>query len=175
MIKLTFRFDEQFLIDGLKKYRRQHAIRKTWFVSKIILSILFVTLAIISAYHGDYKLIFFFAAVIIIMVYGHEIDYLLIKYRSRKSPHVNQDVEITLSENGFHAVSSKYETKAKWSIFTKAVAFRDGFLLFQGPRLFNWLPLNRISEGTVEELIDLIKNNINQYNIIEQVNKPDRK
>ena len=168
MIKLIFRFDEKFLIDGFKKYRRQHAVRNTWFVLKIILSILFVILAIISAYHGDYKLIFFFAAVIIIMLFGHEIDYLLIKYRSRKSPHVNEDVEITLNENGFQAVSSKSETKSKWSIFTKAVAFRDGFLLFQGPRLFNWLPLNKISEGNIEKLIDLIKTNIQNYKVIEQ-------
>lgn len=168
MIKLNFKFDEQFLIDGFKKYRQQHAIRNTWFVLKIILSILFVVLAITSAYHGDYKLIFFFAAVIIIMLYGHKIDYFVIKYRCRKSPHVNEYVEISLNENGLQAVSSKSETKAKWSIFTKAVVFRDGFLLFQGPGLFTWLPLNKISEGTVGELSGLIKDNINNYNIIEQ-------
>ena len=168
MIKLNFKFDDQFLIDGFKRYRRQHSIRNTWFVLKIILSIVFIILSVFSAYHGDNKLIFFFAVVVIIMLFGNQIDYLIIKYRSRKSPHVNENVEITLSEKGFHAVSSKSETKAKWSIFTKAVAFRDGFLLFQGPRLFNWLPSNKISEGNIENLIGLIKANIQKYKVIEQ-------
>jgi hypothetical protein len=102
------------------------------------------------------------------MLYGHNFDYLIIKYRSRKSPHLNEDVEITLSENEFKAVSPKSEIKAKWSIFTKAVAFRDGFLLFQGPRLFNWLPSNRISEGNINKLIDLIRTKIKNYKVIEQ-------
>lgn len=168
MIKLNFKLDDQFLVDGFKKYREQHAIQKTWFVSKIILSFVFLILSLVSLYHGDYKLIFFFAVVVLLMLYGHKIDYLLIKYRSRKSPHINEYVEVTLSENEFHTISSKSETKAKWSIFTKAVAFRDGFLLFQGPRLFNWLPSNKIYEGTVEELIDLIRNNVKNYNVIEQ-------
>jgi hypothetical protein len=119
-------------------------------------------------YHGDYKLVFFFAVVIILMLYGHKIDNFIIKYRNRKSPHINEYVEITLSENGFQAVSSKSETKAKWSIFTKAVAFRDGFMLFQGPRLYNWLPSNKISEGNIEKLIDLIRTNIQTYKVIEQ-------
>ena len=102
------------------------------------------------------------------MLFGNHIDYLIIKYCNRKSPHVSENVEITLSEKGFHAVSSKSETKAKWSIFTKAVAFRDGFLLFQGPRLFNWLPSDKITEGNIENLIDLIKANIHKYKVIEQ-------
>ncbi|WP_419663173.1 uncharacterized protein Dvar_36000 [Desulfosarcina variabilis str. Montpellier] len=168
MIKLKFKLDDQFLVDGFKRYRRQHAIRNSWFVLKIILSCVFLILAFVSIYHGDYKLLFFFAVVVILMLYGHKIDYLFIKRRSRKSPHINEDVEIILSENGFQAVSSKSETKAKWSIFTEAVAFRDGFLLFQGPRLFNWLPFNKISEGNIQKLIDLIKANIEIYKIIEQ-------
>jgi hypothetical protein len=48
------------------------------------------------------------------------------------------------------------------------VAFSDGFLLFQGPRLFNWLPLEKISEGNIETLIDLIKANIQNYKVIKQ-------
>ncbi len=168
MIKFNFEVDEKFLVDGFKRYRRQHAVRNIWFVLKIVLSILFLILSLFSIYHEDYILVFFFAVIIILMLYGHKIDYLLIKYRCRKSPRINEDVEITLSENRFCAVSSKTETKAKWSIFTKAVVFRDGFLLFQGPKVYNWLPLNKISEGTIEKLIDLLKNNIENYHVIEQ-------
>lgn len=169
MIKFHFKFDNQFVVDSFNKYRRQHAIRNTWFIIKIILTFVFMILSIISIYHGDYKLVYFFAAVIILMIYGHKIDYFIIKYQNRKSPYLNEHVEIYLSENGFHAVSSKSETKAKWSIFTKAVVFRDGFLLFQGPRLFNWLPLKNISEGSVDKLSDLIKNNIKNIKVIEQL------
>jgi hypothetical protein len=107
MIKLNFKFDDQFLVDGFKRYRRQLAIRNTWFVLKIILFIIFIVLSIVSAYHGDNKLIFFFAVVVIIMLFGNQIDYLLTKYRCRESPHVNENVEIALNEKGFHAVSSK--------------------------------------------------------------------
>ena len=62
--------------------------------------------------------------------------------------------------------SSKSEIKALWSIFTKAVAFHDGILLLQGPGLFNWLPLKNISEGSVERLIDLIKNKLQRKIIV---------
>ena len=168
MIKYNFKFDEQYVIDGFKRYRRQHAIRNIWFVLKIILSLVFMILTVVSIYHGDYKLVFFFAVVVTIMLFGHSMDYLFIKYRNRKSPHFNEYIEITLSESGFHAVSPKAETKAKWSIFTKAVVFSDGFLLFQGPGFYTWLPSSKISEGTVEELIDLIKNNIDIYKVIKE-------
>ncbi len=167
MIKFYFKFDDQFVVDGFKRYGRQHAVRNTWYVSKIVLSLVFILLSLGSIYHGDYKLVIFFSIVIILMLYGHKIDYLLIKYHSRKSPHINEHVEITLNENGFQAISSKSETKTKWSAFTKAVAFNDGFLLFQGPRFFNWLPLNKISEGNVEKLSDLIRTNIKKYKTIE--------
>lgn len=168
MVKYNFKVDDQFLVDGFKRFRRQHSIRNSWFVLKIFLSFVFIILTIVSIYHGDYKLVYFFTAVIVLMLFGHKLDYLFIKYSSRKSPNINEDYEIILNENGFQAVSSKSETKAKWSIFTKAVAFHDGFLLFQGPRLFNWLPSDKISEGNIENLIDLIKANIQKYKIIEQ-------
>lgn len=168
MIKFKFKFDDQFLLDGFKRYRRQHVVRNSWLYSKILLSLVFSILALVSLYQGDYILVFILAVVTILMLQGHKIDYLLIKHRGHKSPHINDHVEITLSENGFQAFSPKTETKAEWSIFTKAVAFRDGFLLFQGPKIYNWLPLNKISEGSAEKLIDLIKNNIENYDIIGQ-------
>ena len=102
------------------------------------------------------------------MLYGHKIDYLVLKYRCRKSPHINEQVEITLTDEGYHVLSNKFETKALWSVFTKTVVFRDGFLLVEGPGLFHWLPLKNITRGTVQELNQLIKNNINEYKVIEQ-------
>jgi len=111
IIKFKFKFDEQFLIEGFKRYRRQRAFRNIWLVLKIFLILIFLILSLFSIYHRDYKLVFFFATVSIIVLYGHKLDYLLIRYHSRKSPHINEDVEITLSEDGFLAVSTKSETK----------------------------------------------------------------
>ena len=168
MIKLNIKFDEQHHVDGFKRYRRQHAIRDTWFVAKIIILFIFIILSIITVYHGENKPAIFFAVVIIIMLFGHNIDYVTIRYRSRKSPFFNEDAEITFSENGFHIITSKSEDKSQWSVFTKAVAFRDGFLLFLGPSAYFWLPLSKISEGTVEGLMDLITKNIIKFKAIEQ-------
>jgi uncharacterized protein YhhL (DUF1145 family) len=169
MIKYNFKIDDKFIIDGFKRYRRQHALRSTWLFSKIFLTIFFIILSVISIYHGDYNLLLFIAIVIAFMHFGHRIEYLIIRRRLRKTPHFNENIEIALSESGYHSFSSKAEARAKWSIFTKVVAFRDGLLLFQGPRLYHWLPTAKILEGAVENLVDLVKTNIENYSVIEPV------
>jgi uncharacterized protein YhhL (DUF1145 family) len=174
MIRLKFKFDDQFLIETFKRYRRQHAVRNTWLILKVLCIVIFLILSIVSVFHNDYKLIIFFAAIIILMLYGHKIDYLVLKYRCRKSPYINEQVEITISDEDYRVLSDKFETKSLWSVFTKAVVFSDGFLLMQGPGLFNWLPVKNITQGSAQELNQLIKNNIKEYKVIEQINTADR-
>ncbi len=175
MIKLKIEFDDQFLLETFKRYRRQHALRNTWLILKVICIAIFLILSVASAFHGDYKLIVVFTAVIILMLYGHKLDYVLLKSRFRQSPFINEEVEITISDEGYHELSNKSESKSLWSVFTKAVVFSDGFLLLQGPGLFNWLPVKNITQGSPQELNQLIKNNIKEYKVIEQGASRDRR
>ena len=54
-------------------------------------------------------------------------------------------------------------TRLKWSVCTSARRLADGFLLFQGPRRFNWLPFSAITEGSIEEAEELIRGNVSNY------------
>jgi len=169
MTILKIKLDDHFFLESFKRYRRQHAFRNIWLILKVFFVAIFSILAIVSVFHSDYKLIAFFAAVIILILNGHKIDYLILRSRFRKSPFINDQAEINISAEGFHELSNKSESRSLWSVFTKAVVFRDGFLLFQGPALFHWLPAKNITQGSAQELNQLIQNNVKEYKVIEQI------
>jgi hypothetical protein len=81
----------------------------------------------------------------------------------KKSPWTGSRMNTTLSEDGMHITSDKSDVFLKWSAFTKALRFNDGFLLFQGPRVFNWLPKSALTEGSEQDVDSLLKENIKNY------------
>jgi len=86
----------------------------------------------------------------------------------KKSPYLDDDVVIEFTDAGFHAHSSKQDTKLQWSAFTKVAHFSDGFLLFQGPKFFNWIPFSSLeSPSQAVELATLLRSKITEHKVVE--------
>jgi hypothetical protein len=132
---------------------------------KILAVIALAILSVFAAIYDSTWMALFFIALIVLLLSGHCIDYWILKRRFRKSPYRNEHITITISDGGFHAIGGKSETKLTWEAFTKAAQFRDGFLLFQGPTLFNWLPVSGIVSGTPVEIDQLIRKHIKEHKI----------
>jgi len=167
MIELRFKYDEEFRVTSLRRYRRQHRARHLLAVVKALAALLLLALAAFGLAHGMPWLTVFFVCVVILLFSGHLIDLWIFKRRLRRSPFRNEEVVITLAEEGVHGVSQKSDATLSWSAFTKACRFRDGFLLFQGPESFSWLPTPNLAKESQDELESLIRDKIKKYRDVE--------
>lgn len=161
-VRFEFILDGGFLEAGLRRYYRQ----RSNFLSmalKIPVSVLLGVLAILMLVAGRYWFTAFFISLIFLLFFSRRIDYWIMKRRLKKSPFNNSRLQVSLTQEGFHAISDKSDVSLKWSAFTRAVRFRDGFLLLQGPSAFNWLPQSAMIEGSVEEVDRLLKEQTLNY------------
>ena len=80
--------------------------------------------------------------------------------RWRKSPLLNRRVRFGISPAGIQIVDDLSESRTQWAAFAKARRFPDGWLLFFGANLTNWLPDACLVAGTLEEADRLVRTHI---------------
>jgi hypothetical protein len=135
-----FTFSEEFLITANLRYRRQLAWRKPFYGLKGLLTFILIGLGALLAIAAEAWLFIPFAAIAGSLLLGWPIDSWLLRQRFRKSPYYNDDISLSLTEEGLHGIGRTSEMRLGWALFTKARRFNDGLLLFQGPHVFHWLP-----------------------------------
>lgn len=87
-----------------------------------------------------------------------------IRRRFRKSPFCGEDLAFEFGEHEVRVTSPQQDVKLQWSVFTKAVRFEDGFLLMQGPSVFNWIPAAAFVDPSHIDAMDAhLKANIAKY------------
>jgi hypothetical protein len=159
-----FTFSEEFLITANLRYRRQLAWRKPFYGLKGILALVLLGLGALLAVAAETWLLIPFAAIAGSLSAGWPIDAWLLKKRFRKSPYHNDEIFLTLSEEGLHGTGRSSETRLGWPIFTKARRFKDGLLLFHGPQMFNWLPDSAAADpASVAEAERLIRMHVRDF------------
>lgn len=105
-----------------------------------------------------------FAIVGVFMFFAHHVDLWWAKRSFQKSPFLDDVLRIEFTAEGFHAKSEKQEVKLNWSVFTKVAHFSDGFLLFQGPKMANWIPLSSLeSPAQSRDLERLLREKIKDH------------
>ena len=110
----------------------------------------------------------FFILISISMCYAHHIDYWLSRRSFKKSVFANEPYVVELTDEGFHAKSSKEDSKLSWLLFTKVAHFKDGVLLFREMRAVNWLPFSAMTNsGQTAELEALLRSKIKTHLIIQ--------
>lgn len=142
--------DEDFYIEAFKKFSlsRSKKVRYLSIFIKILAICYFVFFIAKFLSQEAYALALLMFGLSLIVLSVDKIGQYVIKRNLRKSPHANEENIIYFSEDGFHSKSDNADTKLKWSTFTKFKRFDDGFLLFQGPKVFNWLPDTSLSDPT---------------------------
>ena len=174
MTEASVQFTDDFVVDALRHYRLQHRARRPMVVLKAFLTLLLAALAILGFIHGPFALGLFFVGLCALLLFGHHIDLWLARRSLRKWAFRDETVTIDFTDEGFHARSPKQETMLRWSSFTRAVHFRDGFLLFHGPSSFHWIPAASLAGSSgVATLERLLRDKIAEHRIVEPYAAPD--
>jgi hypothetical protein len=161
-------FTSDFLVEAFQRYRRQHRGRSVILAIRLLAFPVLALVALALFWQGDIAEGLYFAAFIVFLFFAHHIDSWLIRRTFRKSPYRDDHLTIEFSEAGFHTHSPIQDTKLQWSVFTRVTHFRDGFLLFQGPKAFNWIPVSSLESATqVAELETLLRSRVQEHRIIQ--------
>lgn len=139
-LQYKFIFSEEFLLTANLRYRRQIIWRRPFYGLKGFLALTLLALTTLLTIVGNTWMVVPFPIIAGMLFLTWPIDAYFLRRRFRKSPFYNDEVSLTFSEEGLHAVGKASEVRGKWPIFTKARRFGDGLLLFQGPQVFHWLP-----------------------------------
>lgn len=170
----SIKFTSDFLIVAFQRYRRQHRGRYVGLAIKSLALVFLAPVAIWMFWREHILMGISFLALSVFMFFAHHVDYWLIRRSFRKSPYCDEDVTIELSDAGFHVRSSKQDSRLQWTAFTKVVYFKDGFLLFQGPKSFIWIPLSSLSyPSQAAELATLLRSKIPTHKTIEPSAEPN--
>jgi len=174
MTAASVRFTEDFVVDALRHYRLQHRARRPMIALKVLMTLPLAALAIFGFIHGPLGLGLFFVGLCLLLLFGHHIDLWLARRSLRKWAFRDETVTIDFTDEGFHARSPKQETMLGWSSFTRAVHFRDGFLLFHGPASFHWIPATSLADPSdVSALERLLRGKIAEHKIVEPCAAPN--
>jgi len=158
MAQYRFTFSEEFLIEANLRYRRQLPWRRPFYGLKGVLAFILLALGAFVAVAAKWWLLVPFAAFAGALFLGWPIDAWFLRRRFRKSPYHNDEIALTISDEGVHGVGRSSETRLNWSLITKARRFSDGLLLFQGPQVFHWLPNTAAADPTdVADLERLVR------------------
>jgi len=135
-----FNANERYFEEAFARYYSQLQIRKFFAAVKWIGIVVLSAAAAMAFIQQKWLGVAFLAAFIAVLLYSQRIDRFVRSRQLRRSPFINEDVDIILTDAGFEATSPSTSLRLAWSAFTSAVRFSDGWLLFSGPRLFRWLP-----------------------------------
>jgi hypothetical protein len=158
-----FRFTADVLVEGLRRWRGMHVSTSMLWLHRMVLVAACAILGAIT-FNSRYPAL----SVAVCLGFG----YLLFRpwiqdWQTRsqftKSPYRDENMVIVLSDEGFQGTGDVGRTALSWQAFTKAVRFSDGFLLLQGPGVFNWLPDTALSEGNVAEIELLLLKHVASY------------
>ena len=164
----TFKFDSDYLVEARKRYKRQQWSRWLPLPLRLLVVVIFVAAGVWMLRKGDVVFGLFVVSYGAFLALAHHVDYWLARRSFRKSPFRDEVVTIEFAEAGVHSQSSKHDSQVQWSAFTKVAHFRDGVLVFLGPKRFDWIPFSSLSGANdAAELEALLRAKIQEHRIVE--------
>ena len=139
-IEAKFTFDEDHLLESLKRNRKQWSGRYIFAGVKIVAGLLFGAMGIILLTSGKIGVSMILFAPAAVLAFTHKLSMPSICRRFRKSPFYGTNVRYSFTDERIEVVHEKSEIKMEWLVFTRLVIFKDGLLAYQGEGVFNWIP-----------------------------------
>lgn len=172
MVAAEFQYAEDYLAEALRRYRRMYRVR---IVAKQILILIGLTatlaLAIMELFTGRVGSIVFFMPVLFLIhpALGWMENW-RVKQLLRNSPCWGEYVRIEFLEEGIREKTGKSDARLDWSVLTRVAHFADGFLLFEGPQFFHWVPLRSlVAPSSGGEFHELLLRKVAEHEIIEEI------
>jgi hypothetical protein len=164
LAQYRFAFTDEFRMTANRRHQSLQPWRRIPPEKSGIVSLIFLALGVVSALSGDSMLFIFFAGVAAIVLVMGLLGMSRARRRMQSSPYRNDQVVFSVSEQGVYVVGRHSEMRLAWPLLTKAVRFDDGWLLFQGPYVVNWLPDSAATAAdTVAVATRLIKEHVRDY------------
>jgi len=163
MIEYNFKLTTDHFLTGYKNYKKQIKCRSLLYIFYAVITVTFITIAVISYFKNETVLVYFFAILSLIPFYGSIIDKAIIKLKLKKSPFYHNDISIKISDEGLQNTDNYASLDLSWSAITKAREFSDGYMLFTGPSVYYWLPDVALNVGEKNKVGEIIKKKIKDY------------
>ena len=163
MPEYRIRFTEDHLVEMASRYRKQSYARLWLSPIKLLCFLGLAALFAITAYNFILVPSVVVGVFLLLLAVGPRIDYWLMRRRFRSSPFYDCEMHISLSTDGLTSTDPKTRLELKWSAFTKAYRFVDGFLLFSGPQIAYWWPDSALSDGTIADVERLLRDHVPEY------------
>lgn len=139
-IRARIQITPEFIVESLRRHRLQRKHGFAWMCFRLFGAAVFFACAVGGLLISNFFVFAFCLAFGLAAVFPTKIDDLLAAYNMRKSPYNGEDLNIFISDLGYHAVSELQDVTLKWGSFTHWVRFDDGALIYRGPKSFHWLP-----------------------------------
>jgi hypothetical protein len=163
MLSAEFIYSEDFLNEALLHHGKTKTSRKVFSATKVVCLVLLLGLSALmfvdSKFIGGAIFIGFSA----LLIFSRSIDGYFVTRRFRKSPYWNSRIKMLLDESGVSTVSELGTTSLRWNAFTAAIGLKEGFLLYQGPGVFNWLPTRFFTQPDRTQIADFLKSQVKKY------------
>lgn len=160
-VVVQIEFSPDFVIELTSRVRSLSLTRKIFSVATIITICVCGVVAILAFVLHQILVAISWAIFGAVLLLSLDFDRWLQKRQLRRSPFINEVLELKFSNLGLHAVSPSQDVKFAWKVFTKMIRFDDGFLLMQGPGLCNWIPFDCIlGNDGAERLLQLLESHI---------------
>ena len=141
MLRARFTFSEKLLFEGLDGHHATRPSRTIQTGVRILAMIALVTLIGLMSAKGNIAAALVLAGFAALLGFSRRIDRAIIARRFRHSPYVGSEISFVLDENGVYSSCALGITSLRWEAVTRIVGLETGFLLYQGPSAYNWLPL----------------------------------
>jgi hypothetical protein len=162
MTAFEFAFSETFLVETFLRARRCRSTTYTAF-AKVLLGVCLAASVLGCLWKGLYSGAATFALFLVWFVLADRIDDWIITKNFRTSPHCGDRIRIEVSADGLTGGGADGTSLRGWQVFTAGRRLSDGFLLFQGPGVYTWLPVNAIVSGSDQEVDGLLRSHVADY------------
>jgi hypothetical protein len=162
-LQFQVHYDDPHLMEGHKRRRTVERARTGSSYMRVIGLLASVVLIVLAALNERWFFVLLLVLLAIFIIVADLIDEMTFKNWIENSPFRGDTILITLDENGVMARGPKSDVIFGWEAFTRVVRFPDGFLLYQGPKVWIWLPQRTLQEGTLQYVGDLLREKIADY------------
>ena len=171
VLEYRIRGDEDYFVTAHARYRRQlwwyHRLRSSVVLVWVVVAWIALAAFIYSSRGAvvDWPPIAVLTVVSVSALMSSSLlNRAVLRRRIRKTPTLNDDWVVRLSDDGMSSSGKRGEARLDWSGFSKARRFADGLMLFQGPNLFHWFPDSaRTKPALPSDEGDLVRRHVSDY------------
>jgi len=146
-VRYQIHANDAFFTVAFQRHYGQHRLSGIFSAIRLLGVVVFVLCAITLAVQKIWLTALFTLGLAVFILFSRKFEHFWRLIKIRKSPFWNEVSVIWISDEGLKSNCNKGNADFKWQAFTRVLRFPDGFLLYQGPCVFFWLPDSALIEG----------------------------